>query len=387
MRTATRSRMDAGRTSQRLRRRLAALGPGRSLWIVLALGACAPAWPQASTEVLAQGSAPIVGDDIPKALDRAVTDAKSNAIRQALTGTIGVQATHDQEPLLSAFARSASGACIGEHTVLRHWQAEGRLHVSIRATVTTQTLQERARRDITSDASIAVVLPEYIDGREQPEPLVQNDLIRRLSAEGFRVLTTDRLDSERARQLLASAARVEGDQLASLGVTFMSGILVTGRAEAKFSENNQGIISSHARVTVRAVLPDTGEILVAEDVREVVGFGVTAERAALRALSEAAPRAYRVVARGIADYLTKQERTVRIEVLGQLDEAARAALVHELETTPRVRDVAVLQPSAEKTSAVVTYGPKSLSLAARIAARLGYEVLDCSRDRVLLTAQ
>ncbi len=211
--------------------------------------------------------------------------AQRAAIRYALAQRF--QPPGVPSPLRTWGAQLASVAAqmnASQATVISQSKAAGgyTLEVGLKETQTDFAAQFRAAA--LPNLSIVTLLPEFVDGERAAAPLVETAVQRALTKQKFRVYDWNFVATNCPLPNLVQAT-VSGppNELASLGTRLLANHLVAGRVDAKFSQDNAGIISYNATANVRVIRADSGEILTAQTWSEK-GFGQTKAQAARKAL-------------------------------------------------------------------------------------------------------
>jgi curli biogenesis system outer membrane secretion channel CsgG len=142
--------------------------------------------------------------------------------------------------------------------------------------------------EVAKAVTVMVVIPEP---QGYGDPAAETEVIRQFLRAGYRVLDQQQvaahcgpvLSSEIRRDPLGPDARAAAKMMGAQ-------VLIAGETIAEHAGSAQGLETARARVNVRALLPDTGEVLASEGVHES-GADTTFELALKKALQQAGRRA------------------------------------------------------------------------------------------------
>jgi hypothetical protein len=174
-----------------------------------------------------------------------------------------------------------------------------------------------------SSLRMATLLPEKIDGVPATSPKVETALVGELSKRGYRVYDWHFVSQERPLAALVSKT-LSGNTNSGgeLGTRLLANIVVIGRVDARFSQENEGIVSYIASTNLRVLKADTGQILLAKEYNEK-GFGLDRPQAARKSLDALAA----AVAAQLPAELNPRgsEHRVTVELVGGRPAQAAAA--------------------------------------------------------------
>lgn len=156
--------------------------------------------------------------------------------------------------------------------------------VEVELAQSTGELTQDLQRTALSNFRLIALLPETIDGQRLGSPKVETALVGALANRQFRVYDWNFVTSRRPLKSLISTTMSQQNEVAvELGNRFLANVIVVGRVEATFSQENSGIISYRASVNLRVIKTDTGQILTAHEY-VAKGFGQDKPQAANEAL-------------------------------------------------------------------------------------------------------
>ena len=151
-------------------------------------------------------------------------------------------------------------------------------------------LTQDVRENGVSNFRIVALLPETVDGVRVELPTVETALAGALASQQFQVFDANFVSSQQPlSHLAAQTLSGQNNTAIELGAHCLANVVIAGRVDARFSQNNGGIVSYIASANLRVIQVDTGRILAAKDYEEK-GFGqdkAQAARQALAALAQA----------------------------------------------------------------------------------------------------
>ncbi|MBI2300848.1 MAG: hypothetical protein HYU66_18215, partial [Armatimonadetes bacterium] len=298
----------------------------------------------------AEGGAPIIveADGIAAAtVDPANREdvAKRDACRAAVEKAIGVyveSATRIEksELMLDTVRTNATGWARVLEITRRQEDADG-LRLGIRAEVQRRPmLKVLIENGLLRQWRLMVVVPDRDAGTSPAE----DSLVHACLEAGFPVI--DRAQSEQLRHNRELLDAIDNDPKAAMRLRTMSKaeILVTGRLAAEGAEEVAGQMACRARLAIKAIDLNTGEIL-AQESREAGATEATAEMAR----SSAATRCADMVADPLVDRILQRPQPAqgqaRMEVtIKKVKSAGMAADIEEaLAKLPGVKKVTELE--------------------------------------------
>jgi hypothetical protein len=355
-----------------------------SVMIALAL------WTGTEAEVVhATGYGTVIGGDTAGARDEAIIDARTRALEEVAGVFIDAETILENELILEATVRSTTGGLVSDYSIVSEGvNADGLYEVVIEADVIPGEYKEKIGREIARNASVVVMIPEDNMGREVHNPAVENEIVSMLVGAGFTVYDRDQL--ERIRDRRARIAALEGDPVASqeIGLEFLSNLVLTGRASARFSQETGGIVSARASASLRMVEVETGLILANRRVDRAKGFDLSAEEAGYKALEEAANElAKSVLGWMSSEYLAAHMREVTVEVRGLEDMNAYRTVANLLESMRWVEEVEEQGYGPAGGVFTVRYPEKLVYLASKLDRSPQVKLVEYGRGRIVLAAE
>lgn len=330
------------------------------------------------------GFGTVLNEDRAQARDEAIIDARRRALEQVAGVQVEAETIVKNQALFDQLVRTSTTGIIQYDRVLQEGLTnDGRFQVKLEAFVKAGDVQQRLE-SLVSETSILVMIPELNAGQIQSQPVVENEIVSKLVDGGYRVL--DYSQVQKVAQQAQTAAVLRGDKQAAqeMGLKFLSNLIVVGEASARFSQNNQGLVSAYARVTARAIEADTGRVVANISLDRIRGFARDEIGAGEDALARARKPAADQLAQALDGYFKKKERQleVRIKKLPTLDEYRRAKAL--LEKQRWVGGVTEGPFSEDESVIMVTYPEKTLYLATRVGREPRYKVLEFDRNRILV---
>lgn len=146
-------------------------------------------------------------------------------------------------------------------------------------------LTREIRENGVSNFRIVALLPETVDGARVESPTVETALVSVLASQKFQVFDTNFVYSQHSwRRLTAQTLSGQNDTAIELGSHCFANVVIVGHVDARFSQDNGGIISYVASANLRVIQVDTGRILAAKYYEEK-GFGQDKAQSARQALA------------------------------------------------------------------------------------------------------
>jgi len=335
-----------------------------------------------------EGMAAII-TDVPTADEEAVTNAKFRAVEQAVGLYVQEEALVEQAILVDQFVRTRAQGYVESFVITKQpWtDADQIRHVVITASVAPQ-LPGDILKDVVSEESIAVLLPEYIDGEEQQEGLITNDVITALVEQEYRVKDVSQLLAIKERD---SALRAEPEVSAKIGLRFLTNVIVTGRVEASLVSSGPFGYSYtrytyRATATIRAVKADTGDIIFNKQIRGRNSAGLDQLAAAQAALENITEPLTDYMLRQMSSLFEETAREITVEVLDLASSDAHARFKNFLSSVRWVQEVEAEEYSSERSIFTCKYAPKTILLASRMDRPNEYKLLEYSRNRIVVRA-
>lgn len=188
----------------------------------------------------------------------------------------------------------------------------------------------------------------------------------------------------RNREITEAARRVDLDEVRRIGLRFLANIIIIGEVKSEFSQNNAGIISAHARGTLRAIEAETGRIIATFSQQGIRGFALSDIQAGRKALAEFGAAAATSLLARLDEHFKRKDRLVEIRVRGLADENALARFKSFLQALRWVQGVEQRSFSSAESVLNLTYPEKTVYLASRIGREAGYRLVEFDRARVVI---
>ena len=330
------------------------------------------------------GYGTILNNDVAQARDEALIDAR----RRALEGAVGVQIDAEtitrNQALFDQSVRARTGGLVQAERVLEEAPTtDGRFRVRLECWVKATAVQERVAQ-MVSNLSFVVLVPERNLDAQAAQPVIENEIVRRLTGEGFRVLDARHVERLARRDQLDALERGDDDAARAIGRRFLANLIVVGQATSRPSQNTGGIVSAHANVTVRVIEADTGRIVANVALDRVRGFAAAPEAAGQDALHRAAAPVGDDLVKRLDGYFKRSERRIDVVFRGLpgLDEYRRAKAF--LEAQRWVTGVTESAFTREQATIELKYPEKTLYLATRLGREARYRVVEAEHNRILV---
>src|SRR3990172_5149877 len=260
--------------------------PFIGMMISLLLLVAAPLSAQPRT-VTAEGYGTIFGGDTAQARDEAIIDARVRALEQVAGVFVDAKTLVENEMLLDSMVRDRTQGLVTSYKVLKEGPTgDGRYRVLIEARIVPEEVKQKLQ-GLGSDFAMVVMMPETNLGVAQAPPIVEHAVITKLVEAGYRVADPDQVLKIRERDRMKALLENDIDAIKNIAFRFLANVLIMGRVQSEPGQIVQGIVSSHARVSLRAVEAETGRILVNRDIAGIRGLDLAQDRAGQKALRAA----------------------------------------------------------------------------------------------------
>jgi len=146
---------------------------------------------------------------------------------------------------------------------------------------------------------IMVIIPEqHLRRMRIPDPAAETEVIRKFVENDFWVVDQAQVGEIRYKEELSRALRGDSDTVTAIGQQFDAEVLVIGEAFSQRTESPlQSVVRCVARLEVRAIRVDTGQILASYGIT-ATGRGASEEIASKESLAEAGGK--------VGDYLMQE---------------------------------------------------------------------------------
>ena len=196
--------------------------------------------------------------------------------------------------------------------VLSQKKTEGGYRVEVEVRQSAVHLAQNVRENGVSNFRIVALLPETVDGERDDSPKVETALEGALVNKQFQVFDWNFVASQQPlSHLVAETLSGQNEGAIELGTHFFANVIIAGRVEAQFSQDNGGIISYIASANLRGIQVDTGRILFAKEYEEK-GFGQDKTQAARQALNTLAETVAQSLPAELAAQAEQYPVTVRL---------------------------------------------------------------------------
>ena len=355
-------------------------------WAAVAILALVPGWGWAQEEksVQVEGCGTIIGGDIAQAKDEAVIAARVRAVEQVAAVSIDSDTLLQNELLIDAVVRTrAAGYIKADRIISEDRRPDGTYCVRIEAWVLAGEVR-KVLTDLVSELAIVVVVPETNMGAPNVPPVVEGEIVQRLVDANYRVLDPQHVEFLRRRDVAEALRRGDLEVARQISLRFLASIIITGEVKSEFSQNNAGIISAHARGSVRAIEAETGQIIATFNQQGVRGFALSDEQAGRKALAEFGNRAATALLARLDEHFKHKDRMMEVRVRGLADEDALARFKSFLQALRWVQDVQQKSFSPGESLLTLKYPEKTVYLASRIGREPGFRLVEFDRAKIVV---
>lgn len=334
-------------------------------------------------EVVSTGRGAIINNDKARARDEAIIDARVRALEEEVGVLVDADTLVQNNLLLDSTVRNTTQGWIRAELILKEWEENDMVMVKLRATISPQDLRERLQ-DLASNTSILIHLQEKVCGENSEDLVMESAVIEKLVDAGYIVL--DPIQTERIKEHETRALILKGDLKAAkkAGLRFLSNLFATGKAEAKFSQNNNGWISAIVTVTLRVVQTDTGKIVAQISDYSTKGLELDCPAAARKALLEAGAKAATKVQEKLADYLNNNKRRVTVIAHGLADQSAYERLANILRGVRWGSEVQLEGLNGNIGTYSLGYPEKTVYLVKAITIDQRYQLVEFSWSKIVI---
>lgn len=237
---------------------------------------------------ISDGEAAIINGDEASAREK----AKNQAIRAAIEKVIGVyvEATsrgEDYQEVKDEILTHSSGYAYVLDIISEHVE-DGIMHVKAKIEVSLDPITDRlAKAGLTRRWRIMVVVPEtHLRRPRIPDPAAETAIVSELLKNKYRLMDQSLASKIRYDDDIAAASHGDTEAIKRVFSRSKADILVTGEAISQWAENLNNMVSCRARVELKAIRRDTGEIISSIGEQQG-GVDITEEMAAKTALERA----------------------------------------------------------------------------------------------------
>jgi len=352
--------------------------------LVLALGTFASSEVQQEQSVQVEGCGTIIGGDIAQAKDEAVIAARVKAVEQVAAVSIDSDTLLQNELLIDAVVRTrAAGYIKADRILSEDRRPDGTYCVRIEAWVLAGEVR-KVLPDLVSELAIVVVMPETNMGAPNVPPVVEGEIVQRLVDANYRVLDPQHVEFLRKREVAETLRRGDLEMARQISIRFLASIIITGEVKSEFSQNNAGIISAHARGSVRAIEAETGQIIATFNQQGVRGFALSDDQAGRKALAEFGNRAATALLGRLDEHFKRKDRMMEVRVRGLAGEDALARFKSFLQALRWVQGVEQKSFSPGESLLTLRYPEKTVYLASRIGREPGFRLVEFDRAKIVV---
>ena len=243
----------------------------------------------AERKVVAQGMAPIVGDNVPAARDEAIADARVKAVEQVAGTQVTSETVYHNELYEAGTLKIDVRGVVKHDRVLREWRDDhGLYRVEAEVVVDDDPLTDELIRLVRSDRVVIVAFEP--DPGPAGEPVLEHALAEALDRIGYRhVVDVDALDDAAARPLVEAARGGDPAAARRLGIYYLAQAVVFGTLDARSGDVAGGTVhTAGVDGSAEAFRTADGGVVAKVTVEAVRGFGRDPVSAALDARRNAA---------------------------------------------------------------------------------------------------
>lgn len=288
-----------------------------ALLVLIVIALSSPLLASEEFYVEVEGAAMITGGNLVRARDLAIRDGLRNAVEYAVGIALDSQTRVRNYQVIEDSILTNSQGYISSYDVLDSWISQDIFYVRLGAVVMEKLIVDKLD-DIIRDAGdprVMVIIPEVHIQRFIPDPAAETEIIRQLLEAGFRLVDQGQLSRVRDSETLRRALAGDTNAYQRLSAEYDADILVIGEAFSELVGTYHGFFSCRARVEVRVVRADTGEILAAHGIHES-GVDITESAASKKSLAEAGASMAKYLLEVLPKRLSHAHRSLQITLSG-----------------------------------------------------------------------
>ena len=248
----------------------------------------------------------------PRARDQAIAAALRKAVEQSCGVFLKAQSQTSRYKLVYDKIFANTVGFVREHKVLRAWPGDGKTFVRIRALVSTQKFQKdwaaiahTIHRAGNPRVIVAVAETtrwtrngwEYGLSKIKENGTVQSGIEDFFLSKGITLMDRKAGKAVSKRDVLLASLRDDTKAIAAIGARFKADVVVTGKANAKYSRTitvaNTRMHQYVGNLTLRAVETDSARVLASKPYRATATTlhrGAGADKALAKLAEESAPK-------------------------------------------------------------------------------------------------
>lgn len=272
------------------------------------------------TIVETEGMASIIDGDQARARELAVHDALRNAVEQAVGTLVDAETRVLNYQLIEDSILLKSQGYVSTYSVITSRIESDIYYVLISATIVDQilkddlaTLQLLIQR--ANDPRVMVIVPEKHGEVMIADPAAETAIIGHLLKAGFRLVDENQTMIARESELVRQAVNGNQEAVDRLVNQFQADLLVIGEAYSELASYYKDFYSCNARIDLRVVRTDTGEILAAHgaDGSDVDLSELVASKKSLNLVGEVMAE---YLIETLPEMLADQERSIQLSIEG-----------------------------------------------------------------------
>ncbi|HCJ67410.1 MAG TPA: hypothetical protein DHV62_08850 [Elusimicrobia bacterium] len=258
--------------------------------------------------VEAEGQAPIIKDDLVGAKNTALSEAQRSALGMVVGVYVSGETLVSKATLLEENILGQTQGYIEKYAVIKEWREGDFYKTRIKAAVRKEDLAKKIN-EMNLEPKPAPFVAFWIDEKIEDKPvevsIVESQLMQNFLSAGFRI------SDEKPRKIFNDQQEAE-----KTTEKVNADILILGNAVSRFVTDKDlgGMISYRATLSVKAIKPNTREVVSAVD--DVSGgVDITNEAAAKASLKRVAEKFGTNFAKNLYETLQKQT-TVILKISG-----------------------------------------------------------------------
>ena len=254
-------------------------------------------------------------DDLIKARDEAVLDAIRRGVEQVLGGYIDSRTILHNFELIEDSVLSQTRGYVSNYSIIEERKDGNMLVVVVNMTVKEEDIEDDLQAlqlaiQQRGNPRVAVAIPEIDGNILRPSP-VENKVIQKLSNSGFEIVSKDIYDNSQQLNLLKEIIDGNSQYALELGNWFDTTYLIVGKAETRFVNEYEGLITYRCQANVEVLNADLSQVISSHSENDK-GVHIQSNQAILEASNQTGEVIAEQVLNKLAEDVSASGHTIRI---------------------------------------------------------------------------
>jgi hypothetical protein len=239
--------------------------------------------PVSTKTVQVIGSSAVYGDNVVVARDRAIADGLSAAVERVTADYLPLESLVQNFQILNQTLYSQTDHFVPGYKVLTEARSKKTYRVMVQATVSVQRLIEQLSIEgimvgqkamptilfLVVEQDIGALPPRFWWGEDmiQKQTIAESTMVETMTTKGLLSIDRKNLSEVLTPTVLTCEPDFRLEDVSELGMRLGSDVVIFGKAWAEIAQNTIGekIKSFKGKVSVKAVLPETGEEIASSE--------------------------------------------------------------------------------------------------------------------------